>query len=1030
MSDQFANGAQTNLAAPMLAGDLTLTVTSALGFPPSTPFTIVVDFELMKVTAVSGTTWTVTRAVEPFAGVQTAVGHASAALVTCVFTVQDLLDVIAAGVAQCLAVVNNLSDLANVVTARANLGLGSAALQPSSAFDAAGLAATVQMNLTTEISRAEAAEALALLKASNLSDLGNVVTARTNLGLGSAALQAASAFDVSGAAAGVQTNLTAEISRAETAEGLLLVKASNLSDLASVPAARTNLGLGSAATQSSASFDAAGSAATAQANAEAFATSQGYITTIGAGSITNAMLAGAITASKLVGTDIATVGTLTGGTWNATTIAIAHGGTGATTAAGALTNLGATTVGASFLELVNPSAITFIRVNADNSVSALSAAAFLTAIGGGSSALTIGTTGITGGAANDVLVVDATGLVLQQIGASSAGGVSNVVLRNASGNAHANNFESLWVNNAVPGTITLGMPSARGQVFTGSGAYTLVLPDATTLEQGHTFDLRTVGSGAVVTIQYFDTTTFLVVPGNSQLSLEVVNNSFPSIGGWGAAALVNISFSVNTFLAGPASGGSGYPAPRALVSADIPNNAANTAGNAATATLAAAATVLATARAINGVNFDGSAPITITAAAGTLTGTTLAANVLASSLTSVGVLAALTVTATITGSVSGNAGTATKLATARTIAITGDIAYTSPAFDGSGNVTAAGTIAALAVTTAKIAANAVTSAKVDSSVIIAAGTNAFTGAQSMGSFNLTNVLDPTAPQHAATKNYVDLATASLAAKNDCQAATTAALAAATYNNGSSGVGATLTLNVAAVLLLDGYTVLLNDRLLIKNQASAVQNGIYSVTTLGTVVANTVLTRTLDFDQAGDGVNGALVYVLKGTTNGNTLWSCTTGASVTFGTTNINWSKFLGATYSADGATLTLTGTTFSINLSNANTWTGPQTIPTVESAEFDNGNSGTAKTIVWDNGNLQKVTITGVCTFTFTAPTAPGRFSLRIIQDGTGHAITLPTMYYFDANNPSITANSVSVLTVLYVGGNYYAVVGANATAR
>jgi len=79
----------------------------------------------------------------------------------------------------------------------------------------------------------------------------------------------------------------------------------------------------------------------------------------------------------------------------------------------------------------------------------------------------------------------------------------------------------------------------------------------------------------------------------------------------------------------------------------------NISGNAATAT------ALQTARAINGVNFDGTAPITVAAAAGTLTGATLASNVLSSSLTSVGTLATLTVTATISGSISGNAATVT-----------------------------------------------------------------------------------------------------------------------------------------------------------------------------------------------------------------------------------------------------------------------------------------------------------------------------------------------------------------------------------
>jgi len=95
------------------------------------------------------------------------------------------------------------------------------------------------------------------------------------------------------------------------------------------------------------------------------------------------------------------------------------------------------------------------------------------------------------------------------------------------------------------------------------------------------------------------------------------------------------------------------------VAGDFPTLNQSTSGNALTATLAVAATVLATPRAINGVSFDGSAPITVTAAAGTLTGATLAATVLASSLTSVGVLATLTVTAPIAGSVTGSSGSTT-----------------------------------------------------------------------------------------------------------------------------------------------------------------------------------------------------------------------------------------------------------------------------------------------------------------------------------------------------------------------------------
>lgn len=193
-----------------------------------------------------------------------------------------------------------------------------------------------------------------------------------------------------------------------------------------------------------------------------------------------------------------------------------------------------------------------------------------------------------------------------------------------------------------------------------------------------------------------------------------------------------------------------------------------------------------------------------------------------------------------------------------------------------------------------------------------------TGDLSIGTHKLMNVVDPTAAQDAATKNYVDMQVASLTPKADCAAATTTALAAATYNNGSSGVGATLTLTVAAVLVLDGYTPVLNDRILVKNQASAFQNGIYQVSVLGTVLVNAVLTRTTDFDQPSE-IDGAITFIINGSTNGGTRWQCLASGVVTIGTTAINWSAFTGSTYTADEVTLHLSGTTFSV----LSTWVVP-----------------------------------------------------------------------------------------------------------
>jgi hypothetical protein len=112
--------------------------------------------------------------------------------------------------------------------------------------------------------------------------------------------------------------------------------------------------------------------------------------------------------------------------------------------------------------------------------------------------------------------------------------------------------------------------------------------------------------------------------------------------GYGDTQNPYASKTANYFLAAP-NGSAGSPTFRAIVAADIPTLNQSTTGNAATAS------ALQTARNINGVSFNGTADITVTAAANTLTGTTLASGVTASSLTSVGTLTGLTVTRTTSG---------------------------------------------------------------------------------------------------------------------------------------------------------------------------------------------------------------------------------------------------------------------------------------------------------------------------------------------------------------------------------------------
>lgn len=102
-------------------------------------------------------------------------------------------------------------------------------------------------------------------------------------------------------------------------------------------------------------------------------------------------------------------------------------------------------------------------------------------------------------------------------------------------------------------------------------------------------------------------------------------------------------------------------------------------------------------------------------------------------------------------------------------------------------------------------------------------------------------------------------------------ASTAALTV-TYSNGALGVGATLTNNGAqAAISIDSVALSVNDRVLIKDQAAPAQNGVYSVTTVGTGATNWVLTRVTDFDQAAEMIAGTQISITAGTTNTGTKW---------------------------------------------------------------------------------------------------------------------------------------------------------------
>jgi hypothetical protein len=240
-----------------------------------------------------------------------------------------------------------------------------------------------------------------------------------------------------------------------------------------------------------------------------------------------------------------------------------------------------------------------------------------------------------------------------------------------------------------------------------------------------------------------------------------------------------------------------------------------------------------------------------------------------------------------------------------------------------GNITGGNLITAAAVSAGSVSASGnITGGNVNTNTIVGTGTTV----KSIGDLSLSatgnivvnsyinGVTTPVQDTDAANKGYVDSVAQGLDPKASVEYATTTALSAYTYNNGTSGVGATITANADGALSIDGSTLSANARVLIKNETStnAPYNGIYVVTDPGGVSAPFVLTRSADFNQPSE-IPSAFTFVEAGGTNADTGWVCTTNAPVVIGVTNITFVQFSGAgQYTANtSAGLSLTGTVFS-----------------------------------------------------------------------------------------------------------------------
>ena len=165
-------------------------------------------------------------------------------------------------------------------------------------------------------------------------------------------------------------------------------------------------------------------------------------------------------------------------------------------------------------------------------------------------------------------------------------------------------------------------------------------------------------------------------------------------------------------------------------------------------------------------------------------------------------------------------------------------------------------------------------------------------ALAMNSQKITGLATPTADADAATKSYVDGVAQGLSAKDSVRAATTA--------NG------TLASAFANSQAIDGVTLATGDRILLKNQSTATENGIYTVNASGAP------TRAVDFDSNAEVAKGAFIFVEEGTTNADAGFVLTTDGAITLGSTSLAFTQFSGAGDITAGSALTKSGNTLNV----------------------------------------------------------------------------------------------------------------------
>lgn len=201
-----------------------------------------------------------------------------------------------------------------------------------------------------------------------------------------------------------------------------------------------------------------------------------------------------------------------------------------------------------------------------------------------------------------------------------------------------------------------------------------------------------------------------------------------------------------------------------------------------------------------------------------------------------------------------------------------------------------------------------------------------TAAVSMNSQKITNLATPTADTDAATKAYADSVASGLDVKPSVRATTTG------------------NITLTGTQTVDGVALVAGDRVLVKNQTTGSQNGIYTV-------AAGAWARATDADATAEVHGGMFTFVEQGTTNADTGWVLTTDTPVTVGTTALTFAQFSGAGTWTAGAGLTSSGTTFNVGA-------GTGIVVNADDVAIDPAVVARKYTTLVGNGALTAITVT------------------------------------------------------------------------